>query len=263
MNQTQPPTPCHQNARITLYNCDCETVIGTPITAGVPVVITSPPYNLGAEPWPHLGNWKHGATTTGGRTKWPTAPNASRGAAYDKHHDNMPWTDYCAWQRRVITNLWNQLPTHGAIFYNHRPRVIGDQVWLPLELLPANVTLRQIIIWTRPGGRCANPNAFAPTHEWIMLMAKPAFRLKSRGASTIGDVWQMSPDRNRHPAPFPTALPAKIIEATGTDAVFDPFAGSGTTLVAAKRAGIRAVGCDISPTYCDHTVERLRQEILF
>jgi DNA methylase len=46
------------------------------------------------------------------------------------------------------------------------------------------------------------------------------------------------------------------------DTVIDPFAGGGTTLLAAKNAGRRAVGIEKSPTYCLEVVNRLRQECL-
>jgi DNA modification methylase len=54
-----------------------------------------------------------------------------------------------------------------------------------------------------------------------------------------------------HVAAFPIELPTRcILAATDVeDLVFDPFAGAGTTLVAAKRLGRRYFGCDISPTY--------------
>lgn len=56
-----------------------------------------------------------------------------------------------------------------------------------------------------------------------------------------------------HSAEFPVSLPAFFIKAYSDpeDLIFDPFMGSGTTLIAAAQEGRRGYGCEISPGYCD------------
>jgi len=242
----------------TLYCGDCEDLIASvpPFTT----VITSPPYNLGATPWKPLGHWRPGNRSgSGSQRKWAggAAVTSGDGVRYGAHADNMPWQDYVAWQRRVLSKLWSALPDAGAIFYNHKPRVVGDRLWIPTELLPPEAILRQVIIWARPGGLNYTPVAFVPTHEWIMLIAKPGFRLKSRGASGVGDVWQMNPERNDHPAPFPEALPAKAIEVTAGGAILDPFMGSGTAGAAALKAGRQFIGIEKDRRHFDAACARL------
>lgn len=65
-----------------------------------------------------------------------------------------------------------------------------------------------------------------------------------------------------HPTEKPIALLGTIIDATKCETVLDPFCGSGTTLVAAKLRGLRAVGIEINEEYCRSAVERLRQGVL-
>lgn len=250
-----------EDGRVKLYLGSSDEIPPWLPHGSVQAVITSPPYNLGGEPWPHLGNWKPGDASAGSQSKWRNGGDACNGIQYSQHNDSMPWSDYVAWQRSIIGCLWDLLPGDGAIFYNHKPRVIGARLWLPLELIPPAVILRQIVIWSRPGGVNFNPTAFVPTHEWIMVLARDLFRLKSRGVSGLGDVWSMTPDANDHPAPFPEELPLRVLEAIRAECVLDPFMGSGTTGVACVRKGRRFVGIEKDPNYFWSAVDRIKAEL--
>lgn len=243
----------------TLILADCREVI--PTLAPVDTVITSPPYNLGSAPWARLGHWRPGTPSgSGGRAKWKTGASGD-GVEYGTHEDALPWPDYVAWQRDIISMLWDRLSSTGAIFYNHKPRVVGTRLWTPQELIPEGVELRQIVVWARPGGMNYNATAFVPTHEWVMVLAKSDFRLKSRGVSGLGDVWQMKPERNDHPAPFPLDLPTKVLEATAGSIVLDPFMGSGTTGIAALRTDRKFTGIEIEPKFFDMACRRIEAEV--
>lgn len=67
-----------------------------------------------------------------------------------------------------------------------------------------------------------------------------------------------------HPTQKPEALMRWCLQRPGVPdgVVLDPFMGSGTTLVAAKSLGRRAVGIEIDRNFCDLAIERLRQEVL-
>ena len=68
-----------------------------------------------------------------------------------------------------------------------------------------------------------------------------------------------------HPAPFPTAIPARLIRMFSFpgDTILDPFAGTGTTLYAAKALGRPAVGVELNERYCEIAAQRLAQDTLF
>ena len=255
------PTWQTTDGSVKLYLGDCLEVLPTMEAGSVDCAITSPPYNLGSAPWPHLGNWKQG-DSAGGKSKWRNGSDAATGIQYLTHNDAMPWADYVEWQRTFLKCLWDILPGDGAIFYNHKPRVIGGRLWTPMELVPPNLIIRQLIIWARPGGMNFNPTAFVPTHEWILVLARDLFRLKSRGVSGLGDVWRMNPDSdNDHPAPFPLSLPERVIEATKARVFIDTFMGSGTTGVACVRAGRRFIGIEKDPVYFAQAKERIESEL--
>lgn len=59
----------------------------------------------------------------------------------------------------------------------------------------------------------------------------------------------------KHPAIFPVALPAHYIKSW-PGLVFEPFSGSGTTILAAAQEGARAFAMEISPAYCDVAAKR-------
>lgn len=79
------------------------------------------------------------------------------------------------------------------------------------------------------------------------------------------DIWEIRPasaTRVGHPAPFPVALPQRLIElyTYRGDLVLDPFVGSGSTAVAALRTGRHYVGFDTDRNYIDLAEQRLAAE---
>lgn len=255
--------PYYSDDFATIYHGDCREVLNVlddeagPSGATFDLVVTSPPYNLGVTsgggfadtrkyPDMKMGKWGGGALAHG----------------YDGHDDAMPMQAYEEWQQEILSVLYAHLSQTGAIFYNHKPRVQDGVLWTPLRLNPG-LPLRQIVIWKRAGGVNFAPTHYLPTHEWIMVLARQGFRLTSKGASGVGDVWEIPQESNTaHPCPFPVGLPARAIETTGPSLVLDPFMGSGSTLVAAKAAGVRGVGIEKSERYCEIAAKRLAQEVL-
>jgi site-specific DNA-methyltransferase (adenine-specific) len=79
------------------------------------------------------------------------------------------------------------------------------------------------------------------------------------------DIWEIPSESARrigHPAPFPVALPQRLIElyTYQDDLVLDPFIGSGTTAVAAVRTGRHYVGIETDPGYVELANARLAEE---
>ena len=246
--------PLFQSDGLTLWNADCLEIMDGIADDSVDIVITSPPYNMGLVPGGNgRGMYRPGASNKAGRFR----------NGYDGGHDDaMPQDDYDRWQRSCLAAMW-RIARH-AVFYVHRPRVEHGELRVPLSWNFGPAVLRQIVVWDRLTGIDVNRRQFCTRQEWVMLFTKPSFALVDHAASGMGDVWKLGMAHNNdHPAPFPLALPARCIAATGATSVLDPFSGSGTTLRAAADAGIVGYGIESNRRYCDMTIERLAQRSLF
>jgi site-specific DNA-methyltransferase (adenine-specific) len=108
-------------------------------------------------------------------------------------------------------------------------------------------------------------------HEYLLVFAKGEYARPDRGESdiereafmeatlSVWDILPVSAKRIGHPAPFPEELADRVIRLYSYvgDVVLDPFAGSGTTCVAATKARRHFVGYDIEPAFIQLAQSRL------
>lgn len=227
---------------------DCIEVMKLLPPNSVDLFITSPPYNL--------KNSTGNGMKDGRGGKWE---NAALKNGYVNHSDDMPYDEYVKWQRDCLSQMYRLLKDNGAIFYNHKWRVQAGLLQDRHEILQG-FPVRQIIIWHRKGGINFNAGYFLPTYEVIYLIAKPKFKL-AKGANKYGDVWEiMQENKNPHPAPFPEKLIERIISSTNAEIIVDPFSGSGTTAVSAKKLDRKFICIDNSNQYCEMARKRIDGE---
>ena len=168
----------------------------------------------------------------------------------------MPHKKYAKWQREILTEIMRILKPNGAFFYNHKWRVQAGLIQDRQDIVQG-FPVRQIIIWQRAGGINFNKGYFLPTYEVIYMIAKPSFKLVPK-ANAVGDIWSFPQEmNNKHPAPFPVALIDRIISSTNAKTIIDPFMGSGTTALSAKKLKRDFIGIDIAKEYCKLSQERL------
>ena len=115
------------------------------------------------------------------------------------------------------------------------------------------------ICWRK--GITSRPSAVGFT-DW-----EPVFVYGSRVHRNAHDLFTVQPElmgTYGHPCPKPLGFSRWLVQRFSDEygIVVDPFMGSGTTLVAAKQLGRRAIGIEIERKYCDIAIERLRQEVL-
>ena len=229
-------------------NGKCEEVMAQMPDECVDLIVTSPPYNL--------RNSTGNGMKDGRGGKWANAA-LLKGYAEAEYNDNLPHEEYVTWQRQCLSQMMRILKPNGAIFYNHKWRVQAGLLQDRADIVEG-FPVRQIIIWRRKGGINFNKGYFLPTFEVIYMITKKDFIL-AKGANSHGDIWEIGQElKNEHPAPFPIALIERVISSTDAQIILDPFMGSGTTAIAAKKLGRDFIGIELSKNYIKLAEKRLK-----
>jgi modification methylase len=211
-----------------------------------------------------------------------TSPPYNVGKDYD---DNMTLEEYLDLIKRVGKDVYRVLKPGGRYVINIAN--LGRKPYIPLHsyfykvhseigFLPMGE-----IIWQKGKGasgscawgswRSAKSPRLRDLHEYLIVFTKEGFSRPDKGESDLSaeefmestlSIWQIQPASAKkvgHPAPFPVELASRVIKLYSyiDDVVLDPFVGSGTTCVAAKKNGRHYVGFDISPEYCKLAEERI------
>ena len=215
-------------------------------------VVSSPPYNKGLK---------------GRDMKNTTWRAAGLGLAdgYAEHGDNLPWHQYVEWQRQILKECLRIVGPAGVVLWNFKPTIIdGELRDLRDDVLPG-LPLRQEIIWCRGGDLNQGgerPTFLTPSYEKIYLLAGRDWRVPAKcrkDARVWGAWWRINANPDpKHPASFPLELATRMVSLCG-GAVLDPFAGSGTTGIAAKQIGYPYYLCDNAVEYRGIFEERLKE----
>lgn len=147
-----------------------------------------------------------------------------------------------------------------------RKSLIGIPWRVALAMQAGGWTLRSAAIWNRPG---CMPEPTAHDRPWqsyehVFIFSKsPRYRFDRAALGGEESVWTLTArprNADKHAAPFPEELAARCValgDAGTGDVVLDPFAGSGTTLVAARSRGAFGLGFDLNSNYCERAAVRL------
>lgn len=97
----------------------------------------------------------------------------------------------------------------------------------------------------------------------ILAYGKNPYRSNRMGARPDIILSNERSEKTGHSCPKPIGLWTEVLKKGSvheTDLILDPFMGSGTTLLAAKRTGRKAIGIELSKNYCDIAIERLEND---
>jgi len=152
----------------------------------------------------------------------------------------------------------NLTPIHWAKVANIKMEASRSSRFLGKPNLPNGIVkndVEHILLLRKPGGY-RSPTA---------LQEKESFISTDDYSRWFSGIWTDVKGQRRkdHPAPYPVEIPRRLIRMFSfyDDTVLDPFAGTGTTSVAAAELGRHSIGVDIEPKYLDIIEARLAEHV--
>lgn len=214
--------PYYADEHVTLWHGDCRDTL--PIAADV--VITDPPYGVEYKNWNGEGitGDENFAAAEASAALWP----------------DVPWVVF-AGQKNLAQTMTLTASRHS---------VIRVGVWHKSNAMT--------------GGTFGNPWLADSEFFVVGTPALPKKHMSSviSAPRFVGNPnWQTTSAGFLHPTQKPVGVMRHVI-APFDGVILDPFAGSGSTLVAAKELGRRAIGVEIEERYCEVIAKRLSQGVL-
>lgn len=130
--------------------------------------------------------------------------------------------------------------------------------------IPRPEATRQVLVWDTKGalGMGAMDLPWKPAHQEIYVLGRGFTGRRTTDVLTYAPVQSLGYNGRLHPHQKPVELMQDLIGKCPPGVIVDPFAGVGSTLVAAKMLGRRAIGVEIDERYCEHAAKRLSQGVL-
>ena len=229
--------PYYQDEQVTLQMMDCATVLAEIPDKSVDAVITDPPYS--------------------DRTHKQSKSNKGKGH----------WVKAINFDSITTDSLTNLLAEMGRVSKGWVIATLDYRHAIEYDIAPPpGLKVLRVGVWVK-----TNPmpqiSADRPGQGWeaICYMHRDDTKPKWNGGGRAGNYILPTAQNTGHPTAKPLSMLEDIVAkftAPG-DTILDPFAGSGTTLRAAKNCGRKAIGVEISEPYCRIIKERLAQEVLF
>ena len=238
--------PYYEKDGIVIYHGDCLSVMDGIGDRTVDVVFTDPPYSSGARQAASLRSRDSMRRSEGphGNGKWIGGDNlTSHGFA-------------------MLVRLFGVEALRVTRVDGHLFSFIDWRQWPVLtgSIEAAGWSIRACLVWDKI--HFGMGNGFRQQAEFILHASKgTADNFVRHDLGTVFRQERHSDDL--HPTMKPERIIGDMLSAVPGELILDPFMGSGTTLVAAKHLGRKAIGIEIEEKYCEIAVRRLAQEVLF
>lgn len=130
--------------------------------------------------------------------------------------------------------------------------------------IPRPERTRALLVWDTKGalGMGAMDLPWKPAHQEIYVLGKGFQGHRDSDVLTVAPVQSLGYNGRTHPHEKPVDLLLRLIDKCPPGVIADPFSGSGSTLVAAKRLGRKAIGVELDERYCEIAAKRLTQGAL-
>lgn len=220
--------PYYQDDRVTLYHGDCREVIRELQAASVDLVVTDPPYGMNYD-----SGWS-GATV------------------------HLDGTRLCLrMYREVLPRLSRIMADNSHLYWFTRWDVWPDAY----DCIAPHIPVRNMLVWDKGHPGMGNLEVYGYSFEMAVFGSKGHRKLNGGRPNSIFKVPPVPNGRRVHPTEKPMLLLSDWIERSSNvgETVCDPFAGSGSTLIAASNLGRRVIGVEIEERYCELAAKRLDQ----
>ena len=205
---------------------DVEKLMGGEVAT---LMVTDPPYGVEYDP-----EWRAEVNNDG--------PNSGRAIGKVQNDDRAEWTDAWSLYEGDVAYVW------------HADRY-SPVVAKSLE--ECNLELRYLIVWAKQRHTFGRGH-YHHKHEPCWCVVRRGRTANWNGDQTQTTLWEIDNNRNNETG-HSTQKPLECMErpiANHEGNVYDPFLGSGTTLIAAEKQGRRCFGLEIEPKYVDVIVKR-------
>ncbi|MDE3269167.1 MAG: site-specific DNA-methyltransferase [Pseudomonadota bacterium] len=215
-----------------------------------------------------------------------TSPPYNFGLDYGGNGDDVRWEGYFDKLFAVFDECIRVLKFGGRIAVNVQP-LFSD--YIPSHHVISSFFIKRRLIWKgellweknnynckyTAWGSWKSPASPYLKYTWEFIEVFTKGSLKTKGDKANADItadefkswvnarWSIAPERNMkaydHPAMFPEELAKRVLKLFSFSGsyVLDPFVGTGTTAVVAKKLQRKYLGIDISDSYCDVANKRL------
>jgi site-specific DNA-methyltransferase (adenine-specific) len=217
-------------------------------------------------------------------------PPFNQGKDYEFFDDDLPEREYWQWMKAICASVRDLTLDGGAIYFMQREKNAENVLSCLRE---AGWTLQNLIIWTKKTSAVPNTIRFGKQYQIIAFATngkrprlfnrlrvdaplRPEYKNQRENGLFVTDVWddiremtsgyfagdealRSANGARAHKQQSPVALLLRIILSSTIpgDWVLDPFAGTGTTLVASEQLGRPSVGIEIDPKNAKLIRERL------